>query len=138
MENKKHILAVTGVIRNDNKFLIIKRSNKEVAFPGKWAFPGGKAERGENIMQTLTREIEEEVGLQIDNSKEYLKDYTFERPDGHNVIGLVFLVSAKSKDVILSNDFEDYKWIKHEELKDYNHIPGMEKEVEAAFTNLRL
>ncbi|MBS3168677.1 NUDIX domain-containing protein [Candidatus Woesearchaeota archaeon] len=135
MDNKKHIVAITALIKNLNgdKFLILKRSENEIAYPSKWSFPGGKLEKGENILQTLKREIKEEVGLDIEDYKEYLKDYTFIRPDGHNVIGFAFLVKAKNENVLLGEDFQDFKWVKPDELKVYDYILGMEEEVKLAF-----
>ena len=135
MDKKKHIVAITAVIKNatGDKFLIIKRSKNEIAYPGKWAFPGGKVEKGQDILQTLQREVKEEVGLEIENYKRYLKDYTFVRPDDHNVVGFCFLVRAKSEAVQISPDFEDFKWITPQELSNFNHIMGMEEEVHAAF-----
>jgi len=48
--------------------------------------------------------------------------------------GFCFSVKAKSEDVKISEkDFEDYKWIKPEELKSYDYIEGMEEEVYLAF-----
>lgn len=135
MSNKEHIVAITAFIKNKegNKFLIAKRHRNEIAFPGKWAFPGGKVERGQTILDTLKREVEEEVGLKIENEKRYLKDFTFIRPDDKNVVGLCFLVKAKEEKVILSKDFEEFAWITPAELKDFDHIEGMEEEVKLAF-----
>lgn len=135
MENKKHILAITAIIKDlkGERFLIIKRSDKEIAYPGKWSFPGGKLEKGETVLQTLRREVLEEVGLEIEDHKKYLKDYTFVRPDGHNVIGFVFLVKAKSERINLSKDFDDYRWVYPKELNSYDHITGMEEEVHLAY-----
>ncbi|MFH1307360.1 MAG: NUDIX domain-containing protein [archaeon] len=135
-ENKKHIVAITAFIKNQegDKFLIVKRSKNEIAYPGKWAFPGGKVEKGYDILATLKREVMEEVGLEIENFKEYLYDFTFERPDGNNVVGLCFEVKAKSEDVKLSEDFEDFAWIRPEELDKYEYIRGMEREVNLAFS----
>ncbi len=135
MDNKKHIVAITALIKNSkgDKFLIIKRSLNEVAFPGKWSFPGGKLERGEDILMTLKREVLEEVGLEIEDRKEYLKDFTFIRPDGHNVVGFNFLVKAKHENVKLGHGFDDYAWIKPEEFDKFDHIEGMEEEVKKAF-----
>ena len=133
MDDKKHIVAVTAIIKNKNKFLVVKRGNNEIAYPGKWAFPGGKVEKGQNIFETLRREVFEEVGLE--NYKKYLKDYTFLRPDGHNVVGFCFLVKTKSDGVKLSTDFEDYKWVTPDEFNELDHIEGMEEEVFLAFND---
>jgi 8-oxo-dGTP diphosphatase len=136
MENKKHIVAVTAFIKNKagDKFLVVKRSRNEIAYPRKWAFPGGKLEKGQTILETLKREVKEEVGLEIENCKKFLDDYTFIRPDGHNVVGLCFLVIAKSEDVKISKDFDDFKWITPKELSRIDHIDGMEEEVKKAFS----
>jgi len=86
--DKKHVVAITAFIKNntEDKFLIVKRSKNEIAYPSKWSFPGGKLEKGQSVMETLKREVLEEVGLEIEDYKYYLKDFTFLRPDGHNVI----------------------------------------------------
>lgn len=135
MEDKKHIVAITALIKNKagDKFLIVKRHKNEIAFPGKWAFPGGKVEKGQNILETLKKEIMEEVGLEIEDFKKFLKDYTFIRPDGHNVVGFCFEVITKTEDVTISEDFEDFKWITPEELLDFDYIKGMEEEVKNVF-----
>ena len=135
MEDKLHIVAITALIKNSSKdkFLVLKRHMNEIAYPGKWAFPGGKAEKGETVLETLKREVLEEAGIEIEDYKKYLRDFTFIRPDNKNVIGLCFEVIAKSENVRISEDFETYKWIKPEELSDLDYIEGMEKEVELAF-----
>ncbi len=135
MDNKKHIVTITALIKNKagNKFLIVKRSKNEIAYPSKWAFPGGKVEKGEDVLTTLKREVLEEVNLDIEDHHEYLKDYAFIRPDGHNVVGFAFAVRAKSENVKISDDFEDFRWIAPNELSKYNHIDGMETEVQRAF-----
>mgnify|MGYP006293465201 CR=1 FL=1 len=137
MKDKKHIVAVTALIKNqdEEKFLVVKRHEDEVAYPGKWALPGGKLERGETVMETLKREVKEEADLEIENSKKFLKDYTFERPDGHNVVGLTFEVVAENEDVEISDDFDDYRWVTPEEFSDIDYIEGTEEEVQRAFGN---
>jgi 8-oxo-dGTP diphosphatase len=135
MHNKKHIVSITALIKNlaGDKFLIVKRSKDEIAFPGKWVFPGGKLETGQSVMDTLKREVLEEVGIDIEPRKQFITDYTFMRPDNHNVVGFTFLVHAISEDITLSADFDDHRWITPEQLKDFDYVPNMEKEISLAF-----
>jgi len=135
MIQKLYIVAITAIIKNStkDKILVVKRHKNEIAFPGKWAFPGGKTECGETILDTLKREVLEEVGIEIEDKIKFLKDFTFIRPDNINVVGLCFEVFAKSNHVTISEDFEEFKWITPEELSELNHIEGMKEEVLLAF-----
>ncbi len=133
--NKKHIVTVTAFIKNNarDKFLVVKRHKNEIAYPGKWAFPGGKVERGQSVLDALKQEVMEEVGLEIEDSKKFLKDFTFVRPDGINVVGFFFFFFARSENVKISEEFDDFEWITPEELCLLDHIPGMDEEVKLAF-----
>jgi 8-oxo-dGTP diphosphatase len=43
--------------------LLIKRDT--MPFKGYWALPGGRAEQGETVEQTIIREVKEETGLDV-------------------------------------------------------------------------
>lgn len=135
MDNQKHIIAVNACIKSPcrEKFLVLKRNSNEIAYPGKWAIPGGKLEKGERILDALKREVKEETALEIENFFNLLKDFTFVRKDGHNVVGLVFEVKALSDKVIIPEDFEEFKWVTPQEFFELDYIPGMEEEVKLAF-----
>ena len=129
MDDKKHIVAVTALIQNsEGKILLVKRGMHEIAFPGKWALPGGKLEKGETVFDTLKREVMEEVGLEIEDAHTYVRNYSFVRPDGHHVAGFVFQVYVKKGEVHISSDFSAFVWLAPDELSLYDHIPGLEKE----------
>jgi mutator protein MutT len=132
---KMHIVAITALIKNStkDKFLVLKRSQSELAFPGKWSFPGGKAERGESVLDTLRREVKEESGLDIEDSKRFLKDFNFIRPDDRNVIGFCFEVVATHNNVAVGHGFDEYRWVTPDELASMDHIEGMLEEVTLAF-----
>ena len=59
------ITVVAALIKKDNKILIARRSTVDESLLGKWEFPGGKVEPGENEYQAIEREIKEEFELNI-------------------------------------------------------------------------
>ena len=48
---------------SQDAILLIKRNT--VPFKGFWALPGGRAEPGETVEQTIVREVKEETGLDV-------------------------------------------------------------------------
>lgn len=114
-------LTITFLIEYNNKFLIISRGKHEKNFPSLWAFPGGKVEIGETGIDTIKREILEEVGLEILDEAAFLNSYTFKKS-----VGIAFLIRAKSDEVKLSDEFDDYAWIESvEEMNSYKCISGI-------------
>ncbi|WP_276317452.1 8-oxo-dGTP diphosphatase MutT [Rheinheimera riviphila] len=61
---KKLIHVAVGVIQRDEQIFISKRPD-QLHQGGRWEFPGGKVEQGETVVAALTRELMEEVGLQV-------------------------------------------------------------------------
>jgi 8-oxo-dGTP diphosphatase len=66
MKEKPYGLSVKMVLRDDNgRCLLLKRSMNSKWYAGKWEFPGGKVDPGENFGDALLREVFEETGLRI-------------------------------------------------------------------------
>jgi 8-oxo-dGTP diphosphatase len=59
-------VAVGVLIRGDDSFLLTSRPEGK-AYAGYWEFPGGKLEVGETIAQALARELQEEIGITIED-----------------------------------------------------------------------
>jgi mutator protein MutT len=68
--------VVAGVIERDGLFFIAQRSKQDVNY-GVWEFPGGKVEAGETDQECLSRELEEEFGIQA-TIGDFLCKKTFE------------------------------------------------------------
>jgi|SRR3989344_3253335 len=132
----RHIVVVTGIVVYDGKILLLKRSDTMEMHPGKWSFPGGKINKGEDFISALRREIREEAGLEIGDDKKYVSDYFFTRPSGICTVGCCFLVNAVNNDVRLSQEFTDYGWIEPEDIDKYDIVPYLVDEVKKAFENI--
>lgn len=139
MDNSKlHIVAVTGFLKNDkDQYLILKRSDKEIAFPSKWTVPGGKVESGDGIKKTLKKEFLEETGLEIKDKISFLGEYDFTRPDGYHVIGIGFVCEYESGEVKMDEqDFTEYAWMSLDELDNFDLIDGVRKDFEKIKSSL--
>lgn len=58
-------LRVVGACISDGEKYLIARRSKKQGLEGKYEFPGGKVEKGESDQEAITRELKEELGLDI-------------------------------------------------------------------------
>lgn len=52
-----------GILRDAQGQVLIAQRRPDTAGAGYWEFPGGKHEADETLVQTLTRELQEELGV---------------------------------------------------------------------------
>jgi 8-oxo-dGTP diphosphatase len=57
-------VAVGVLVRDDGSFLLTSRPAGK-AYAGYWEFPGGKLEPGETVEEALRRELQEEIGIAL-------------------------------------------------------------------------
>jgi len=70
---KPVIHVAVAVIKNkQNQYLIAKRL-KHVHQGGLWEFPGGKVEVGETTLEALTRELQEEVAIELQTARPFIQ-----------------------------------------------------------------
>ncbi len=93
---------------------------------GHWDLPKGWIEKGEELEETARREVAEETGLKdielISDFKECVK-YFF-RWRNKNIFKTVtfFLAQTETKEVKISYEHKDFKWLSYEEaIKHLTH-----------------
>lgn len=125
-------LTVTFLIEHNKKFLLVSRGSKVKNFPSHWAFPGGKVEFNETVIDTIRREVKEETGIELTGEACFLDSYFFSKS-----VGLAFLVRANGNKVTLNDEIEDYIWVSSiEELKNLKCIPGIYNHLQRAIEKL--
>jgi len=126
------IAAMKALIERDGKFLALEL---EIGRKRIWDLPGGKVEDGEEPMQTLLREVEEETALKVEIEKP-LGIYWFHRKtDGQLAVCTVFKCSASADAKVIlphkSNEsIASSKWLSKEDfLKEEFDAPKSLKEL---------
>lgn len=109
-------IVLTGILKDDNEFLIVKRNENDVLYPGAWEFPGGHLENGETIKDGLKRELFEEIGFNEEFDPIITHYYDEIKNKNGNLIynlEIDFIINVNKNDinVILSNEHCDYKWV---------------------------
>lgn len=61
----KHIHVAVGVILGNDGRILLARRPVHLHMGGRWEFPGGKVESGESIQQAMTRELREELDIDV-------------------------------------------------------------------------
>lgn len=126
LENKKFVSAHV-VIFDGDKFLIVRRSKSDQWMPGRYGLPGGKIEKGESPKDALARECMEEVNLTI-----FPENCVF-LPRISNKNNHAFYLCTKFEGKVqLDAEHDDYKWVKFENLDNYNIIPDLKNTISVA------
>jgi len=67
--NNHEIAGVIFLIKYKERFLLEQRDDNSDFSKWSWVFPGGKKEEGEDTLQTVLREAEEEFGIELQPGK---------------------------------------------------------------------
>ncbi|SUX98434.1 nucleoside triphosphatase NudI [Citrobacter youngae] len=120
---------VCPLIQNEGCFLLCKMADDRGVFPGQWALSGGGVEPGERIEEALRHEVREELGEQLVLSE--ITPWTFSDDirtktyaDGSQeeiyMIYLIFDCVAANREVNINEEFQDFAWVKAEDLGTYD------------------
>ena len=126
----RKIDVVAAVVIEGNKVLAMQRGYGK--FAGLWEFPGGKTEVGETGEQALTREMREEMEIEVEVG-ELMKTIEHQYPDfeltmrcykTRIVSGEIKLLEHKALKWVGAEDILDLEWLPAdlgfvEELKEY-------------------
>lgn len=141
MKQKNRIIVSAVLVASDNKILLGKVRVGGV-YPDCWHIPGGGIEEGEDTLAALTREITEEVGIDIANmpTKLLSDSDTGEAVKTNQNTGEKELILMKfnvyqvdldkaSEDIRISldDDLREYMWVTKDKLKEYKHTPPSQR-----------
>ena len=129
--NLRFTNIVTSFIKNDDKILILKRSDKVKSMKCLWAGISGIIENNETPLTRAKIEIFEEAGIheeQIELLKA-VQQIKISSPQykNHEWNIFPFLFKAKNPEIKLNWENSEFEWIEPNEIKNYKTVPDLEK-----------
>lgn len=113
--------VVAALIVQSNRLLICQRREGD-PFALKWEFPGGKVEPGEDLMQALSRELREELEIEVPSAREIFRHNHTYRDEVQ--VELIFFRVDEYRGKIANKVFHDVRWAGLEELKQFDFLDG--------------
>ncbi|MEA2056473.1 MAG: NUDIX hydrolase [Patescibacteria group bacterium] len=111
---EKFVVGIKGFIVKDNKLLLLKKSERGYISSEFWDLPGGRIDGDENPLETLKRELNEELpGIKEIEIKDLLWVYRipYVIENASNLFLVYYLVGADVSAAKLSTEHVEKKWV---------------------------
>lgn len=135
---KPYIRVAAGLIFDRRGRILLGQRPDGKAWPGWWEFPGGKIESGETVIDALTRELDEELGIQINTAYPWVT-YIHEYPK--NTVELNFCQVYSWQNEPFGREQQALDWVDPNAIRldesEYPIAPGGGSLLPAALPPLR-
>jgi 8-oxo-dGTP diphosphatase len=125
------VRVVAGVVQYEGLLLVCRRSEQK-SLAGLWEFPGGKVELGESDREALIRELQEELGIQVEVGDLICKSESDE--SGTEIEMFTYFCLLRSLPPTMSSDHDKLIWVTRTELKSLEW-PALDIPVVQVLTN---
>jgi len=112
----KKVVVAVGVIVNEQGDILIAKRHEHLHQGGKWEFPGGKVEAGEDTITALTRELSEEVAIEVSKAQPMM---LLEHDYGDKFVRLDIWKVEDFTGIAQSNEGQEIRWVSVNELTNY-------------------
>ena len=129
----KFKFRVCGILKHNNKYLAVKINGNQF-----YCLPGGHVELDEDTAMAVKREMQEELGYNVDVEKLIaINQNFFKTSEGKpfHEIGFYYIVKAQNEQDVNVNDYTreeldkgkiqhlEFKWLTLDELRQANFMP---------------
>lgn len=118
MSDAKPILVTAGILKDGDRILICQRHRSD-AYGLQWEFPGGKARDGEDLPESLRRELAEELAIEAEVGEEVFR-LRHRYPDRY--VEVVFFAIPSYRGTAQNRVFEAVAWAARNELPGYDFL----------------
>lgn len=125
-------MAVSCIVRQQDKYLLVRRAGGPLA--GHYAFPGGKVEPGERLVEAVLRELREETGLH-GHSVRFFRLYDLitppeTNPGSHYVLAVHFAEVDDIRHAVAGDDADALGWFEAEATRTLTMPPSVAECIE--------
>lgn len=122
---------VTSFLKNSDKILILRRSEKVKTMKGLWAGISGIIEKDEAPLERAKIEIFEELGIKEGQIKllKSINEIRIESPqyENHEWEIFPFLFEVRNPEIKLNWENSEYKWINPTDITNYKTVPSLQQ-----------
>ncbi|MDP2562030.1 8-oxo-dGTP diphosphatase MutT [Psychrobium sp. 1_MG-2023] len=112
----KKIAVAVGVVTNRQGQILLALRHEHLHQGGKWEFPGGKIEQGEQTFDALSRELNEEVNINVEQASPLIKlEYDY----GDKLVVLDVWQVSEFSGVAQGMEQQQIKWVDKVDLANY-------------------
>ena len=136
----RFMVAVGAVIGDGHGNILLTRRSKNLDWhPGEWEIMYGRIAQFEDPQKGLFREVKEELGIEVSIGRPLTTWHIFrghEETAYNELIGITYVATTNTKNVKLSDEHDEYRWLKPEEALDLVKVPGIRRDIQAYLDNI--
>jgi 8-oxo-dGTP diphosphatase len=117
----QHLQVAAGILLDATGKVLIAKRRCDGPLDGLWEFPGGKIDSGESSGEALSRELAEEIGIEIIASRFFMRLY-HEYPD-RSVDIEFFLINEWQYDPV-GREGQQLRWVDADQLDAAEMLPA--------------
>ena len=130
--------VVGAIILNEKSQVLIMSRKTDDFMGGIDELPSGNMEHGENIYETLIREVKEETNLDVVNVKSYIGSFDYISGSDKKARQYNFVLDVKNIENIILTEHDKYNWLTIEEIRKSSKITDEVKSIlEIYYFNLK-
>jgi len=118
MADAEPILVTAGIIIDGDRILVCQRHRSD-SYGLQWEFPGGKVREGEDLKDSLQRELTEELAIEADVGEEVFR-LRHRYPDRY--VEVVFFLVPGYRGTVRNRVFEAIAWVRRQDLTTYDFL----------------
>jgi len=134
--NIRYAPVINCVVRHNDKILIVQRNSKMRLYPNFWNGISGFLDDGRRIEEKVKDELREELGIEANDIVSIHRGPVFDQEEEkYNKTWIVhpILVDVKVDKIKLDWEAQNHKWIKVEDAKTFDLLPGFDRVLASLF-----